>query len=405
MSWWNWFGGAFGGGSLQNADTGEQHTRPAARKSAANVAVSDERSLMVSTVFACVRVLVQSGATLPLGFYTRTPDGREPLHEDHHLWELLKYKPNDLMTALEFRQAMWTQRVLWGNAYAHIKWMGKRPTSLMPLKPEYMKVIREDTAVIYRYNTGNGAIDFAQKEIFHLKGFGSDGITGFSAIGYMREVLGLSVSADQSAAKSINGQANATLELDDFPTDAQKEQLRGMYGVDADTVEFQDGLMIIPGGMKYKAIGIPPDNLQLLQSRQWQVSEVCRFFGVPVIMVDGSIGSTAAFPASHEQQVLQFKTFTMAGYLKEWENTIPDSLLVGKEQRTIIAEHNIEGLLRADSTARANFYSQALQNGWLTINEIRKLENLPKFDDPEADKPRVQLNLAPIDGSGDEDGD
>jgi len=405
MTFWSWIGGVFGGGALQNADTGEQHTRPPSRKSAANITVSDERALMVSTVFACVRILVQSGATLPLGFYTRTPDGRETLSEDHYLYELLKYKPNDIMTAKEFRQALWTQRVLWGNGYAHIKWTGNRPTSLMPLKPEYMKVIRDGKELIYRYNTGGGAVDFPQKEIFHLKGFGSDGVTGLSALGFMREVLGLSVSADQSAAKSVNGNANSVLELDDFPTDAQKLQLRSMYGADADTIEFKDGMMIIPGGMKYRIVDVDPNKLQLLESRQFQVAEVCRFFGVPVVMVDGAVGATAAWPASYEQQVLAFQTFTLAPYLNEWEDVIPDSLLVGKEQRTIIAEHNIQGFLRADSTARSNFFSQALQNGWMTINEIRKLENLPKSDDVEADKLRVQLNLAPIDGSGDEDGD
>ena len=211
MSWWNSFGGVYQGGALQNPDIGAQQPGPMGGRSDANVVVTDERAMMISAVFACVRLLVQTGATLPLGFYTRTTDGREPLDTAHYLCQLLKFQPNNFMTAKEFRQALWTQRVLWGNAYAKIKWIGKRPVSLVPLKPEFMAVYRDNDGLVYRYSTSDGVKEYGQRDIFHLKGFSSDGIMGLSALAYARQTLGLSVSADRSAGKSINGKASAVL--------------------------------------------------------------------------------------------------------------------------------------------------------------------------------------------------
>ena len=391
MSWWNVF--SWGAGALTNPDKGTQQSGPASSRSDADVIVTDERAMMVSTVFACVRLLVQTGSTLPLGFYTRVPEGREELDSYHYLCQLLKYQPNNLMTAKEFRQAMWTQRVLWGNGYARIRWSAGRPVSLMPLKPEYMQVERSNGGLVYRYTTIDGIKEYAQKDIFHLKGFSSDGIMGLSALGYARQSLGLSVSADRSAAKSINGKASAVLELDTFPTDAQKAQLRELYGAGNKTSEFQNdgGLIIVPGGMKYRGVSMPPDDLQLLESRQFQVPEICRFFGVPAVMIDGNAGATSAWPASYEQQVLSFLTFTLKPYLEEWEDKIPASLLGGKERQSVFVEHKVEGLLRTDSAGRAAFLSQMVQNGLMTRNEGRMKENLAPMEG--ADELTVQVNL------------
>lgn len=396
MSWWTSLKNVFGGGALNNPDTGAQTSAPPDTRSDNNISVTDERAMQISAVFACVRLLVQTGATLPLNFFERTDGDRRPLDSDHYLSQLLKYKPNNFMTAKEFRQALWTQRVLWGNGYAKIRWMGGRPVSLTPLKPEFMSVYRGETGLIYKYSTQDGVKEYAQKDIFHLKGFSSDGIMGLSALGYARQSLGLSVSADRSAQKSIGGRPNGVLELDTFPNDAQKEQLRQLYGSGGVTSEYQSdgGLMIVPGGMRYKGISIPPDDLQLLESRQFQVPEICRFFGVPAVMIDGAAGAQAAWPASYEQQVLSFLTFTLKPYLEEWEDKVTATLTTPTDRRTAIVEHNVEGLLRADSAGRSTFYSQALQNGWMSRAEVRQKENLPRKEG--TDDLTVQVNMTPI---------
>lgn len=395
MRWFGWFrGAAYEGGALSNPEEGNQAARPEPRTTSAKINVTDERAMQVSTVFACTRLIAQTCAALPLGLYERTPDGRKPMPEDHPVWELMKYEPNKDMTALDFRHAMYAQRVLWGNGYAHIKWMGNNPVSVKPMRPEFMTPFRDGGEVKYRYNTDNGVEEFKAKDIFHLRGWSPDGLVGVSALGYAREALGLSVVADQSAAKSVDGTARAVLELDDYPTDKQKERIRQMYGNNR-TVEFSDGLAIIPGGMKYRAISIPPDDLQLLESRQFQVPEICRFFGVPSVLVDGA-SSTSAWPASYEQQMQQFLGLTIKPYLDEFEDKVSASFMTRDERRKYYAEHNIEGLLRADSAGRSAFYSSGLQNGWLTVNEVRMRENLPKSDDPGADQLHAQVNLAPL---------
>ena len=398
MRWFGWFrGSAYHGGALTNPDKGEQANRPEPTTTSANLTVTDERAMQVSTVFACTRLIATTCAALPLGFYARTADGRNELDRDHQLWRLLKYKPNSFMTALDFRQAMFTQRVLWGNGYAYIERKNDRPVSLTPLKPEFMAPYRDGNSVVYRYSTDNGVKEFSQREIFHLKGFSTDGVTGMSALGYARQSLGLSVAADESASKSIGGRANAVLELEDVPTPAQKAKLREMYGKGNDTSEFQsDGqLMITPGGMKYRAISLPPDDLQLLESRQFQVPEICRFFGVPAVMVDGAAGATAAWPASYEQQMQSFLTFTLKPYLDEFEDKVVDSLLAPSEARSVFAEHRVEGLLRADSAGRSAFYSQMVQNGIMTRAEVRAKENLPEIAG--ADELTVQVNMTSLD--------
>ena len=401
MSWWTSWGGVYRGGALQNPDTGAQKPGPQSGSSDANVTVTDERAMGISVVFACTRLLVQSMSTLPLNFYRGEQQDREILERSHYLWDLLKYRPNNFMTALELRQAMTAGRVLWGNSYSKIKWMGDRPVSLVPLKPEFMSVYRTTTGLEYHYRTDNGVKKYSQKDIWHWKGWSADGIMGVSVLSYARNVLGLSLSADRKAARTVNGNPSAVLEMDSFPTDAQKAQLRDLYGAGNVRSEYQSdgGLMITPGGMKYKGISIPPDVLQLLESRQFQVPEFARFMGVPSVLIDGSVGATAAWPASYEQQMQMFLQHGLDPYLVEFEKTIPDSLTLGADKKDITAEHSLEGLLRADSAGRAEFYGSGLQNGWMTVNEVRRLENLPPK--PGGDELRVQMNMAPAAGGTD----
>lgn len=396
MSIFTWFKTAFGQGGLNNPDRGAQSSEPPPESD--NINLNDERAMQLSTVFACVRLIVTSGGTLPLGFYRRSEGGREELPERHFLPQLLKYQPNQYMTGKEFRQAMLAQRVLWGNGYALKGYSGSRLTSLTPLKPGAMEVIKGLDGPIYRYGTPTGIREYTKNDIFHLKGWSVDGVTGLSTLGYARQTMGSAYQADQTAKNSIGGRANAVLSLPDYPTDAQMARIRELYGAGKrmDAYRSDGGMMILPGGMKYEAMGMPPDDLQLLESRQFSVPEICRFFGVPSVMIDGQAGSTAAWPASYEQQVLSFLTFTLKGYLEEWEDAIRNSLLTGADRMNLVVEHNVEGLLRTDSAARSTFYSTALQNGWMTVNEVREKENLPKSEDPGADQLHAQTNLAPL---------
>ena len=220
---------AFGAGGLANKEKGRQSSGAETRSTEANIVVTDERAMAVSAVFACVRILVQAGATLPLHVYRRTPDGREQV-DDHPLSRLLTRRPNALMNAREFRQAMWVQRVLWGNAYALVTRNGEgTPVALMPLKPEYMSVDRKANSIEYIYSAEGGERKYSQEQILHLRGFSPDGVIGLSPLSYARQSLGISVSADRYASRSFTGRPNGVLTVEKFLTDDQRKQIRDLY--------------------------------------------------------------------------------------------------------------------------------------------------------------------------------
>ena len=388
---WYWPFGARG--ALRNTVNATQDSGPPAPSTKIAKAVTDERALGLSAVFACVRLIVQSGATLPLKFYEKTADGREELDDDHVLPRLLKYQPNLYMTAKQFRQAMFTQRVLRGNAYALKKFIGDRIVSITPLNPAFMDVIRKPSGLIYKYTVDGSERRYSQKDIMHLKGFSADGIMGLSPLSYAAHTLGISVSADDKAATSFSSMPALGLKLDSMPTQEQREQLRELYAQNTDTTG-DGGMWMFPMGIDPQVIGLNPSDLQMLESREFQTADIARFFGVPTVMIDGTAGATAAWPASYEQQVLAFLTFTLKPYLEEMEDQITASLVPPAEKLTVFAEHEVEGFLRADSASRAEYHASGLQNGWTTINEVRRKENLPPIEG--GDIARAQLNMAPI---------
>jgi HK97 family phage portal protein len=247
---------------------------------------------------------------------------------------------------------------------------------------------------IYEGDTANKK-EYNQNEILHIKGFG-DGVMGLSALAHARHTLGISVSADRYASRSFSGRPNGALTLDRILTSEQRAELRKVYGgLESSSVYNADGqMMILEGGMKYEGFSMPPDDLQMLESRTFQVPEICRFFGVPSVMVDGSAGATAAWPASYEQQVLSFLTFGLKPYLEEWEDKVTFSLLSPSERSEVFAEHNVEGLLRTDSQARASYLSTMVQNGLMSRNESRMKLNLPRVEG--GDELTVQVNLTGI---------
>lgn len=400
MSVWSRFRAAFSGGALTNPDSGNQSAGPMSYGSTGLPSVTDERAMSVSAVWACTRLISQSVATMPMGFYRKTATGREPLPDDHYLAELLRYRPNAYMSGKQFRMAMLVSRVLWGNAFALKRMAAGRVVSLLPLKPEFMEVERTEGGIVYTYNDGDRIKEYGQDEIMHIRGMSADGIVGMSPLAYMRYTLGISVAADSKAARSFNGRPSAVLKAEGWPTQEQREQLRQHYG-NIGTDGTGDGQWwLLPGNLSYQAIGLPPDDLQMLESRQFQVAEIARFYGVPTVLIDGQAGSTAAWPASYEQQMLAFLQFTLRPYLEEFEDAVTADIVKPSERKTVYAEHNVEGFLRTDSQARAAYYASMLQNGVMTRAEVRRLENLPHIDG--TDELTVQLNMTTVDKLGED---
>ena len=313
--------------------------------------------MQVSAVWACTGLISETTATMPLGVYRRTPDGRE-LIEEHFLYDLLRVKPNMLMTPHEFREAMTMQLALHGNGYALIERKNGIPFSLMPMQPENMTPVRDETGLRYEYQTTRGIQVFGKESIFHLKGRSLDGIVGMSPLAYARHSLGITVSADKFASKSFSsgGRPPGVLMYDASLTDEQRLKVGEIYqGFSVDDTK----TWVLEMGLRYEAIGIPPDDMQMLQSRQFQVSDIARFWRVPPHMI-GDTEKVTSYGTGIEQQNLGFLQYTLQPYLTRWESVVADALLSRNERRTIFVNHNVEGLLRADSAGRSAFYSTCL---------------------------------------------
>lgn len=392
----------FNSRGVSNDDYGYQLGGTGKISTDAGISVNDERALKVSAVWACVQLISNSVAGLPLNVFREVESGREDLKSRHFLTDLLHYKPNSMMKPRDFRLALTVQMALWNNAYAEIVYSGDRPVALIPLRPGRMApFITEDGQLTYHYSVqdrhgaNSGVKVYAQKSILHLKGFGTDGVVGSERNNYARESYGLSVSADIFAAKQFanGGRPGGVLEMDAFLTKEQREQLRKIYSGISEGAINANQLWVIEGGMKYKSLDFTADQMQMIGTRTHQLSEVARFFGVPDVMIGAGSNTNSAWPASFEQQMLMFLTFTIQSYLDEWESAIRFSLIPNGSN--INVDHDTGPLVKMDSTAKANYLSRLVQNGLMTRNEARRLLNLPEIDG--GDELTVQTNLTPID--------
>lgn len=386
-------------GGLSNQDNGKQIGGSSGIATDTGISVNDDRAMQVSAVWACVQYITNSVCSLPINFYKKTSDGRKLL-EDHYLNDLFHVSPNSLMKPRDFRKAMTMQLCLWSNAYAEIFWSGERPVAIVPLRPGRMTPFLNDGVLTYHYSMEQGVRIYSQRSILHLKGFGSDGIVGLERTNYARPTLGLSVSADTYASRQFaNGgrSGGGYLMFDEFLTDKQRTNARNLYEGMSETAFNKGKLWILEGGVKYETDALNPDTMQMLETRKMQLGEIARFFGVPEVLI-GATGSTSAWPASFEQQLLSFLTFTLQDYLDEWETAIHDSLLTPRDKRKVIIDHDTSGFIKMDSQARAQLQSTWVQNGLKTRNEIRKINNDPRVNG--ADDLTVQVNLTPVDELG-----
>jgi len=403
VKFWQTLFGSWGVGRLANPDRGLQLSGDQSRHTEADITVTDERAMAVSVVWGCARIIAQSGGTLPLDLYRKDKNGdKEPLEPAHPLRRVLQRSPNGYMNPKEFRQAMWLQRVLWGNAFARITYNSQgQVVALTPMKAEHVNVVKEDNGIRYEHDseTGDRVMHnrFGQRpEVFHWRGFSPDGVIGLSPLAHARHTLGISVAAERFSSKAFSGRPMGVIQTDREVTAEQQKRLRALYGnVENSSAVNGDGKWwLMPPGFRYQSIGIPPDDLQMLSSRQFQVQDICRFFGVPAVMMDGGQGGGASWPASYEKQKLAFMTFTLQPLLEELEDKIMGTLAHDDDE--IHAAHNLDGFLRADSITRSQFYASMLQNGVMSRNEIRKMEGLPKSDQEGADKLTVQLNMTAL---------
>lgn len=395
--WWARAASWFVGGRLVTPDQGSQTGPVSAHGALGDSLVTDERILQISTVWRCVSLISTLTACLPMDiFETDKSDNRSKAGLENPLARLLRYAPNQYMTAQEFREAMTMQLCFYGNSYALIE---RNPVgdvvSLIPLLSANMDVRLEGKQIIYKYQRDHEFARFRHKEIFHLKGFGFNGLVGLSPIAHACKSAGVAVAMeDQQRDFYANGaKSPKILSVGDR---VMSEEQRGQ--VEQNFKEIAGGpvkkrLWILEANFSAHDIGVSPQDAETMASRKFQVSELARFFGVPPHLV-GDVEKSTSWGTGIEQQNLGFLQYTLQPYITRWEQNIQRWLVKPSDLGRYHAEHNLEGLLRGDSASRASFMKAMGDSGLRTVNEMRRLDNFPPL--PGGDVATRQAQNVPL---------
>lgn len=400
MSIWN---GLFGRRNVKLSNRDDAATLAASLASsgsAAGKAVTPDTVLQLATAWSCIRLLSETIGTLPLQVYQRQGEVKS-LARDHLLYGLLHDSPNSDQTAAEFVEAMIACLCLWGNFYAKKEFLGKRLVAIEQLRPDRMTVKRNAMGRrVYVYSGGAEAKTYDEDAIFHVRGFGVGGDVGLSPISYARQTMGTALAADETAAETFRNGLQISGFIKEAPgTKATKEQRDELLALFERFMGSRNAgkVMPLPSGYDFASISMNPEDAQLLQTRRFHVEEICRWFRVPPFMV-GHTEKSSSWGTGLEQQMIGFLTFSLRPYLTRIEQAIKKQLIPITERANLYAEFNLDGLLRADSQGRAALLSALGQNGFLTRNEGRALDNRPPM--PGGDVLTVQSNLVPLEQLG-----
>lgn len=387
----SWFTGLFGGRALADA-SGEQRSEPITSLVEGTRAISTDAALQISAVWACVSVIVNTVSTLPLLVYRNEADGLRSVDRDGNLWRLLHDAPNPRMTSAEFWAAMITNLCLRLNAYARIERDAKgEAVALWPMSADQVEVQVIGRDVFYAYRYDQDVLILREDQVLHIKGMGN-GTLGLDRLDYMRASTTEASNSTAAASKlfSTGGKPTGVLMVDNVLNAEQRAAIKANFA------EMQAGsasrLFVLEANMKYQQLSLSPEDMQLLSTRQFGVEEIARWFGVPPVMIGHS--NVTTWGSGVEQIIEGFYKFNVRPLLVNIEQAIKKRVMTPAQRVRNTVEFNFEGLLRVNLKDRAEVYSKLLQNGVMTRNEARQLENMPPI--PGGDKITVQSNLVEL---------
>lgn len=370
--------------------------------------VTERSAMQMTAVYSCVRILSEAVAGLPLHLYKYTDNGSKEKAVDNPLYFLLHDEPNPEMTSFIFRETLMTHLLLWGNAYAQIIRNGKgEVTALYPLMPNRMSVDRDSRGQLYyEYQTSTdeakttkgGTVRLSAYDVLHIPGLGFDGLVGYSPIAMAKNAIGMAIACEEFGAKFFaNGAApSGVLEHPGVLKDPDRirESWHKTYGGTANSGK----VAVLEEGLKYTPISISPNEAQFLETRKFQINEIARIFRVPPHMV-GDLEKSSF--SNIEQQSLEFVKYTLEPWLIRWEQSMARALIPQNDKAVFFIKFNVDGLLRGDYVSRMSGYATARQNGWLSANDIRKLENLDQIPAEQGgDLYLVNGNMMPLATAG-----
>ncbi len=361
--------------------------------------VNERTALQTTAVYACVRILAETIASLPLHTFRYTDRGKEKAL-DHPLYYLLHNEPNSEMTSFVFRETLMSHLLLWGNAYAQIIRDGRgQILSLYPLLPDKMTVDRAASGdIIYQYRTDRGVYLLRREEVLHVPGLGFDGLIGYSPIAMAKNAIGMAIATEEYGASFFANGANPGGVLEHPGVVKDPKRVRESWNAVYQGSSNAHRVAVLEEGMKFQAIGIPPEQAQFLETRKFQINEIARIFRVPPHMLADLEKSSFS---NIEQQSLEFVKYTLDPWVIRWEMAIQKALFLPSEKKQYFVKFNLDGLLRGDYQSRMTGYATGRQNGWLSSNDIRELENMNPIP-PElgGDLYLVNGNMLPLSKAG-----
>ena len=369
--------------------------------------VTERSAMQMTAVYSCVRILAEAIAGLPLHVYRYNSDGGKEKAIDHSLYLILHDEPNPEMSSFVFRETLMTHLLLWGNAYAQIIRNSKGEVmALYPLMPNKMSVDRDENGQLYyqylrsidEVGGKSETVILKPADVLHIPGLGFDGLVGYSPIAMAKNAIGLAIATEEYGAKFFANGAAPSGVLEHPGTIKDPQRVREAWQSQFGGSQNSGKIAVLEEGMKYTPISISPEQAQFLETRKFQINEIARIFRVPPHMV-GDLEKSSF--SNIEQQSLEFVKYTLDPWVIRWEQSIMRTLLTPEEKKSYFVKFNLEGLLRGDYQSRMNGYATARQNGWMSANDIRELENLDRIPaEAGGDLYLINGNMLPLQQAG-----
>lgn len=370
-----------------------------ASRTVAGTRVNERTALKLSAVWAAIHILAETLGQLPLSLIRKDGSDKEQARDDPR-FSLLHDQPNTEMTSINWRSTVQAHVVTTGNGY---NWIMRNqaglPIELIPLMPHVTSLKRENGRLVYHSRTNVDGRDITFRlnpaDVLHIPGLGFDGLSGYSPIRMQAEQLGAGLATQEFAARFFGNGANIS-GLVTVPGKVQDlSKMRKEWNA-AFAGENQMKTAIVDQGAGYTRIGIPPEDAQFLQTREFSIDEVARMYRIPPHML-ARMGQATFSNVEHVG--IDFVTYTMLPWLTRWEQELNRKLLTIEERQTMFFKFNVTGLLRGDQKTRYESYRSAIQVGWMTRNEARTLEEFNEIDG--LDEPLQPMNMTTVGGDGD----
>lgn len=344
-------------------------------------------AMQTTAVYACVRILSESIASLPVHLHRYREDGGSEKVLSHPLQRILHDEPNDEMTAFVFRETLMGHLLLWGNAYAQIIRNGRgQVMGLYPLLPDRMRVSRNGRGeIVYTYTRyfdegknrpAGEQVTLRRDEVLHIPGLGYDGLMGYSPIHMARNAIGMALATEEYGSSFFGNGAQPGGVLEHPGVIKDPDRLQESWNAAYQGSARSNRIAVLEENMKYHPISIPPEQAQFLETRKFQLNEIARIYRVPPHMIGDLERSSFN---NIEQQSLEFVKYSLDPWVIRWEMGMQQALLLPSEKDKLFIKFNLDGLLRGDYTSRMNGYALARQNGWMSANDIRELENMNRI--------------------------